>query len=431
MKTDRERKAIWGWTMYDWANSAFATTIMGAVLPIFYSDVAAQGLEKATATAYWGYTQSIAMFIVAILAPILGAISDFSRSKMQFLKFFAYMGMIASSLLIFISTGDYLLCSFLFILGSIGYSGANVFYDAFLPEIAAKEEMDYISTKGYAFGYLGGGLLLLVNILMIMKPGLFGIPNSLWGTRLSFLTVGIWWFIFSIPLFKNVIEDRKNASTPNGSYLMIGFKRVRSTIIEISKYRDLTKFLIAFWLYNDGIGTIIKMASIYGYEIGINKNHLIGALLLTQFIGIPFSLLFGKIAKPLGPKKALYIALGIYTIITILGWQMSSPIHFWILAVMVGFVQGGAQALSRSIYSSMIPKGKSAEFFGFMGISSKFASIFGPFIFGLVSQLTGASRNGIFALVAFFIVGMVILSTVDIEKGRKAANQSNADQLCS
>lgn len=417
-KVYKNKKAIRSWIMYDWANSAFATTIMVAVLPIFYTDVAAKSLEKTKATSYWGYTTSIAMLIVAILVPILGAISDHSKSKKRFLQFFAFMGIIATCLLIFVNTGDYLLCSILFILGNIGFSGANVFYDSFLPEIANNDEIDSVSTKGYAMGYLGGGLLLIVNLIMIKLPHIFFLPNELWGTRAAFLSVGVWWSVFSIPLLKNLKEKGKPQSRNNKSYIAIGFSRILSTFKEIKKYKELFKFLIAFLLYNDGIGTVMRMATVYGREIGIGQTDLIGALLLTQFVGIPFSFLFGYIASKIGTKKSIYISLTIYIIIVTWGFFLDTARDFWILAFLVGTVQGGSQALSRSLYGSMVPKNKSAEFFGFLGISSKFAAIFGPFIFGLVAQLTGSSRYGIVSLIIFFVVGLLLLSRVNEEEGR-------------
>ncbi len=425
------KKTIFGWTMYDWANSAFATVMMSAVLPIFYTKVAGANLEATTATAYWGYTQSIAMLIVAFLAPILGAIADYSRSKKKFLTFFLFMGAIASSLLFFSGEGDYLLVSFLFIIGMVGFSGGNVFYDAFLPEIAPRNQIDYISSKGYAYGYIGGGLLLFIALMMIQKPDLFHIPGAtddaktLLATQLSFLSVGIWWILFSIPLFRHVHEDRSLAvqEKRTQSYFVIGIKRVSSTFKELTRYKELLKFLIAFWLFNDGISTIIKMATIYGSEIGIGTNDLITALLITQFVGIPFALLFGKLAGKIGSKQALYISLGIYVLIVMLGYFMQSALHFYILAIMVGFVQGGSQAISRSIFGSMVPIKRTAEFFGFYGISSKFAAIFGPLLFGIVGQLTGSSRNGIVSLIIFFVVGIWLLSKVNIEKGQQEAYQ--------
>lgn len=420
----RYNKTAVSWMLYDFGNSAFATTIMAAVLPIFYYDVAAVGLGENLAESYWGYSQSIAVLIVAILAPILGAISDYSGAKKKFLRFFAFMGMIASILLAFVGEGEYIFASILLIIGNIGFSGANVFYDAFLPEIAKDEnEMDKLSASGFAFGYIGGGILLAVNILMITQYGWFGIPDATMASQLSFASVGLWWFIFSIPLLKNVREEKKAAVKREKSYVAIGFSRVINTFKEIKQFKYLLIFLIAFWMYNDGISTIIRMATIYGRGIGIDSNSLIIALLITQFVGIPFTFFFGWLATKITPKRALYLTLYIYIGVVILGYFMASALHFYLLAICVGMVQGGAQSLSRSIYGRMVPANKQAEFFGFYGISSKFAAIFGPFLFGFVGQLTGSSRLGIISLLIFFIVGIILLRLVNIEKGVQQAKQ--------
>ncbi|WP_430787865.1 MFS transporter [Virgibacillus flavescens] len=418
-----DKKTVRSWMLYDFGNSAFSTTIMAAVLPVFYYDVAAAGLDDSLATSYWGYSQSIAVLIVAILAPLLGAISDYSASKKKFLRFFAFMGMIASILLGFIGEGDYMFASLLLIIGTIGFSSANIFYDAFLPEIATDDDMDKISANGFAFGYIGGGILLAINILMILKYQWFGIPNATVASQLSFVSVGIWWFIFSIPLLKNIKEEKKAPVKRDKSYVSIGFTRVTTTFKEIKQYKQLLIFLLAFWMYNDGISTIIKMATIYGRDIGIDSNSLIAALLITQFVGIPFTFLFGWIAKKITAKKALMITLYIYIGIVILGYFMTTALHFYLLAVCVGLVQGGAQSLSRSIFGRMVPANKHGEFFGFYGISSKFAAIFGPFLFALVGQLTGSSRLGIISLVVFFVLGIILLRFVNIEKGMAEANK--------
>ncbi|WP_405103808.1 MFS transporter [Oceanobacillus sp. FSL H7-0719] len=409
--------------LYDFGNSAFATTIMAAVLPVYYSSVAGSGLEEGMATSYWGYSQSISVLIVAVLAPILGAISDFSAAKKKFLQFFAFMGIIASILLAFVGEGDYILASVLFIVGSIGFSAANIFYDGFLPEIAEKDEMDRVSSGGFAYGYIGGGVLLTINILMILNPGWFGLPNTVVATQLSFASVGIWWFIFSLPLIKNIKEEKKIKAERDKSYLAIGFSRVGNTFREIKQYKQVLIFLLAFWLYNDGISTIMRMATIYGAEIGIAGNDLIIALLITQFVGIPFTFFFGWLASKITAKRALYITLITYMLITIVGYFMTSALHFYILAITVGMVQGGAQSLSRSIFGRMVPANKHAEFFGFYGISSKFAAIIGPFMFAFIGQITGNSRYGIISLIFFFIAGIIILRFVDIEKGIEEAKQ--------
>ncbi|TQS76587.1 MFS transporter [Ornithinibacillus gellani] len=421
----KRKKTVFSWVLYDFGNSAFATTIMAAVLPVFYYDVAAKGLEENLAASYWGYSNSIAVLIVAIMAPILGAISDYSAAKKKFLRFFAYMGMIASVLLAFVGEGDYIFASILLIVGTIGFSGGNVFYDAFLPEITDEKEIDRVSASGFAWGYVGGGILLAINVLMILKPNLFGLPHATAASQAAFASVGVWWFIFSIPLFKNIREEKKTAVKREKSYVAIGFSRVAGTFKEIRQYKQLLIFLLAFWMYNDGISTIIKMATIYGKDIGIDTNSLITALLITQFVGIPCTFFFGWLANKISAKKALTLSLYIYMGIVVLGYFMTSAFHFYMLAVCVGFVQGGAQSLSRSIFGRMIPANKHAEFYGFYGISAKFAAVFGPFIFALVGQLTGSSRLGIVSLVFFFIVGIILLKFVDIEKGMEDARRQS------
>ncbi|SEB09038.1 MFS transporter, UMF1 family [Thalassobacillus cyri] len=416
-----KKKPVLSWVFYDFGNSAFATTMMAAVLPIFYYDVAAAGLKESLAASYWGYTQSIAVLIVAVLAPVLGAISDYSAAKKKFLMFFAFMGMVASILMAFVGEGDYLLASILMVFGTIGFSGGNVFYDAFLPEVADEDTIDKISAWGFAFGYIGGGVLLAINLLMIMQPALFSIANTLIATKLAFVSVGVWWLVFSIPLFKNIFEEKKVKPKRTKSYVRIGFNRVGTTFKEIKQYKQLFLFLIAFWLFNDGISTIIKMATVYGRDIGISSNDLILALLITQFVGIPFTFLFGWIAGKITAKKALSLSLVVYIMIVIIGYFMTSAFHFYVLAICVGMVQGGAQSLSRSIFGRMVPGDRHAEFFGFYGISSKFAAIFGPFLFAIVGQLTGSSRLGIMALLVFFVLGLVLLQKVDVEQGTKDA----------
>ncbi|MDP7556168.1 MAG: MFS transporter [Nitrospinota bacterium] len=424
---NRSSKIIHSWCMYDWANSAFAATIMAAVLPSFYSSVAGANLEKTIASSYWGYTNTIAMLIIAFSAPILGAIADHLGRKKVFLSWFVCTGVLATALMVLISKGDWLLASTLYIFGRIGFAGANIFYNSLLPHIVDKDRIDRVSALGYAYGYLGGGLLLTINLLMIMKPALFGIFNAEWGVRLSFITVAVWWALFSFPLLSNVPEPKmlkgQGARVKNqrslkeiGNPIKTGFSRLRSTLREIKQYRELVKFLLAYWLYNDGIGTIIIMAVIFGAEIGIGQSHLIGAILLVQFVAIPFSLIFGRLAERIGAKNSILSALFTYGLITVLGYFMTEAIHFWVLAFMVATVQGGAQALSRSMYSSMLPKEKSAEFFGFYDVSSKFAGIIGPAVFGIVGQITGSSRYGILALILFFAAGGLLLITVKQEK---------------
>jgi MFS transporter, UMF1 family len=420
MNISQHKRAIQAWTMYDWANSAFATTIMAAVLPIYYAQVAGAYLEGNLATVYWAYTSSISLLLAAIASPVLGAIADFRGMKKRFLAVFMFIGVAGTALLYFVRTGDWLMASIFFVIGEIGFAGSLVFYDALLPHVAGADEIDQVSARGYAMGYLGGGLLLAVNLAMIMLA-----PDEMTGlmTRLTFLTVALWWFVFSIPVLRWVSEPPRRVMPHEVGLnpVRAGFSRLAATFRDIRRYRNLFIFLVAFWFYNDGIGTIIKMATIYGAEIGIGTTALIGTLLMVQFVGIPFSFLFGWLAKKIGTKPSIYIALGVYTLITIIGYFMSQEWHFWALGFAVATVQGGSQALSRSLFGRLAPKSKSAEFFGFFSVSEKFAGIMGPFLFGLVGQLMGSSRLAIISLIIFFVVGAALLSRVNVEEGVRTA----------
>jgi UMF1 family MFS transporter len=419
------RRAVSSWCLYDWANSAFATTVMAAMYPPFFRSLAeTAGVDGATATAYWGYTASVALLLITLAAPVLGAIADSAAARKRFLAAFVVVGVVATASFVTNGTDTWRLAAVLFILANIGFAGANVFYEALLPGLARGTELDRISTRGYAVGYLGGGLLLIVNAAWVLQPGLFGMPSAAWAVRASFLSVAVWWALFSIPLFLHVPEPpRTGAPVPRG-VVHEGFTRLATTFREIRRYRQLLVFLIAFWIYNDGISTIIKMATAYGDEIGIGLGHMVGALVITQFVGFPCALLFGRLAGGIGAKRAILLALAVYAAICIAGYFMSRPWHFWLLAAAVGTVQGGAQALSRSLFASMVPRHKSAEFFGFFSASAKFAGIFGPLVFGLVSQLTGASRLSIVVLIVFFIAGAILLARVDEEAGARAAREA-------
>lgn len=653
------KRRIRAWTMYDWANSAFATTILAAVLPIYYSQVAGATLPSAaTATAYWSTGLSISLFITAIISPILGTISDVMRGKKKFLSFFITIGVITTGLLIVIQRGDWILASILFIFGRIGFTAANVFYDALLPHVARDEDQDRVSTRGYAMGYLGGGILLAINVAMIQYLGE-------WGPRLSFLSVAIWWAVFSIPVLTRVPEppaapsplDRaKGAFGQIADVVSISIDRLKETFRDIQQYRELFKYLLAFLIYNDGIGTIIGVAAIYGAELGFGSVELILALLMVQFVGIPFSLVFGRlpsanekrrpfflafvifnlialpivgvlgtsflpgdvagvppapyadigahlgegnyqvsgneistigdwdvltvsaedlgtdddaayaissesgaalslafngeeveltyragpsggiwavemdgqpllddksgdpieidsyqetvrygeteviqadspgehtlrltnsgrsnsasqgteisisqatvlpprrvsnllvvigiilaveaiglliasiIAKPvfsklaegMNTKRSIILALSVYAVIAVWGYFLDSVIEFWFLAWMVAVVQGGSQALSRSLYASMSPAAKSGEFFGLFGIMEKFSSIVGPLIFAGAVATFGSSRPAILSIIVFFFVGGYLLTRVNVEEGRRLANEEDARLL--
>ena len=429
------RPALRGWVMYDWANSTMVTTVVAAVFPIFYYSVAGAGLPDGVATFRFSVATTIGLALVAVLAPILGAIADVTASKKRMLGGFMLLGVGAVGAMFFIRQGDWLLASTLFIIANIGAGASFVFYDSLLPHIAAPDEIDRVSTSGYAIGYLGGGILLALNLAWISNPGAFGLPSGPGLTsaeaslpaRLAFVSVAAWWLVFSIPLFRKVPEPPRGFEmdeAPGQKTIRVAFTRLGETFHELRGYRQAFLMLLAFLIYNDGIGTIIKMATIYGTEIGIEQNALILAILIVQFVGVPFSFAFGSIASKVGAKRSIFVGLVVYAGISVLGYFMTSATHFLILAGLVGMVQGGTQALSRSLFASMIPRHKSGEFFGFFAVFEKFAGIFGPAIFALTIALTGSSRNAILSIILFFIAGAILLAMVDVDEGRRVAREA-------
>ncbi len=418
------RPELRAWAMYDWANSAFATTIMAAVLPIFYVDVAAATRPEAMRTAYWAYTQSVALLVVALISPVLGAVADFMGAKKRFLAAFMGLGVTGTALLFFVGRGDWLFGSALFVVGNLGFGAANVFYDSLLPHVANEEERDRVSTAGYAMGYVGGGLLLALNLWWILAPATWHFSGAEQATRASFVSVAVWWAVFSVPLLRMVREPPPRLESDEAvrmNPVRVGFTRVIETLGEVRQRRQAFLFLLAFWLYNDGVGTIIKMATAYGAEVGIDRTVLIGTLLVVQFVGIPFAFAFGALADRIGTRNGIYIALAVYTVIACLGYFLREAWQFVALGVLVATVQGGVQALSRSLFASLIPSGRSSEFFGFYSVSSKFAGLIGPLLFGVVTTLTGGSRLSIVSLIVLFVVGGFLLSRVDVEEGRRQA----------
>ena len=417
------RPELRAWAWYDWANSAFMTTIVAAVFPIYYAKVAADGLADATAMFRFGIATTIALAATAVLAPILGALADATGGKKRMLAAFAGIGIAATAGLALVGRGDWGLALALFMLGNIGIYGSMSFYDALLPHIAKPEEVDRVSAAGYALGYLGGGVLLAINLTWIQRPAWFGFPDAGAATRAAFISVAVWWALFSIPLLRRVPEPAVDPAAAAGASLRTAFVRLTHTLREIRRYRHAFTMLVAFMLYNDGIGTIIRMATLYGTQIGIDQGGLIGALLLTQFIGVPAAFLFGAVASKVGAKPAILGALVLYIVITVLGFRMKTAGDFMVLAALVGLVQGGSQALSRSIFASLIPKDRTAEFFGFFAVFEKFAGIFGPLLFSAAVVLTQSNRAAILSIILFFVAGGALLVTVDIDEGRRAAER--------
>jgi UMF1 family MFS transporter len=426
------RPELRAWAMYDWALSAVQTTVMVAVFPIFFIQVAGARVGDTAANQQWATSNSIATLVVAVLSPILGAVADYAAAKKKLLLGSMVVGAMACAGMYFIGRGDLALASALFILSAIGAAAASVFYEALLPHIASESEVDRVSSAGYAIGYLGGGVLLAINLAMILKPVLFGIPTAdpTLPTRLAMVSVAVWWLVFSIPLFRRVPEPpkvREPDETARGSVVKAAFTRLGETFHELRGYKQAFLMLTAFLIYNDGISTIQKMAAAYGTELGIDRGALIAAILIVQFVGIPFTFLFGTLAGRIGAKRSIFLGLLVYCGISVLGYFMRNATHFFVLAGMVGMVQGGTQALSRSLFSTLIPRHKSGEFFGFYSVFNKFAGIFGPLLFAGTIGATGSSRNAILSVILFFIVGASILLFVNVEEGERVARAAERD----
>ena len=430
------RPELRAWAMYDWAVSAVQTTIMVAVFPLYFVDIAKLDLPESRATQAIATANTIVAIVLAVLSPVLGAVSDYVAAKKRMLGASMVVGAAAVAGMFFVQQGDYRMALVLFVISLIGATASTVFYDALLPHIASEAEIDRVSSAGYAIGYIGGGLLLALNLAWILKPQWFGLPagpnlsdaDRTLPTRLALLSVAIWWVVFSIPLFRRVPEPPRTREADegrDGNVLIVPFVRVAETFRALRGYKHAFLMLLAFMIYNDGIQTIQKMATTYGKEMGIANSVLITAILVVQFVGVPFSFLFGAIANRIGAKRAIFIGLLVYAGISILGYYMRTAAHFVLLAAMVATVQGGTQALSRSLFASLIPTHKSGEFFGFYSVFEKFASIFGPLLFWITIATTGSSRNAILSVILFFAIGALVLSRVRVKEGQAAAREAD------
>ena len=406
------RKEIISWSLYDWANSAFATTVMAAFFPIFFSQYWSYGADSAESTFFLGMGNSLASLLVAVMSPIIGAIADKGSYRKKLLILFAFLGAASTAGLFLVSMGMWPLAIILYVIANIGFASANTFYDSLLPTIASEKKVDFVSSLGYSLGYIGGGLLFLLNVLMYLMPQTFGLADEIMAVRLSFLMVGIWWIVFSLPLFIFVKE-------PEGENLSLstavkdGFGAVKKTLSSLKKLKNTALFLVAYWCYIDGVDTIIRMATDYGTALGFSSSSLIVALLITQFVAFPSALLYSFFGHKIGIKKALLVAIAGYAVIACFGFFMTNETQFYILAVCIGLFQGGIQALSRSFYSRLIPEAQSSQFYGFFNMLGKFAAIIGPLLIGVVSLITGQQRYGILSLIILFVAGGIFLSKVD------------------
>jgi UMF1 family MFS transporter len=435
------KKAVWGWAMYDWANSAFATTVMTGFFPVFFKQYWSVGVDVNLSTARLGLGNAAAGLMVALAAPILGAVADRGSARKRFLALFAYLGVLMTASLYFVGQGQWTLALVVYAMGLIGFSGANVFYDALLPEVAGEKEIDFVSGFGFSMGYLGGGLLFLLNVLMVVMPQRFGLADAGQAVRLGFLSVALWWGFFTLFILFWVPESPGTGTqTTTGGIWSGGFAQLKHTFGRIRHMKTVLLFLCAYWLYIDGVDTIIRMAVDYGMSLGFDANDLLLAVLVTQFVGFPAALGFGRLGQRLGPRKGIYIAIGVYVVATFWGIAMTRKEEFYVLAVVIGLVQGGIQALSRSYYTRLIPADKSAEFFGFYNMLGKFAAIIGPVLVGgvglfmrriliptdptatdLVQVGALAARWSMASVLILFAAGAILLYFVDEEKGKAQA----------
>lgn len=421
MGAGNSKKSVFSWALYDWANSAFATTVIAGFFPIFFKQYWSAGADVTVTTFRLGAFNSIASLIIVVLAPVLGAISDRWGTKKKFLLFFALMGILMTGSLYLVAEGDWGLAVILYILGLVGFSGGNIFYDSLLVDLTDSKTVDFVSALGFSMGYLGGGILFALNVFMTLKPGLFGLAGQSEAIRISFLMVAAWWAIFSIPVFIFVKETRPGDGLRGLKAITGGLRQLSLTFTEIRRLRVVFLFLLGYWLYIDGVDTIVRMAVDYGLSLGFKANSLIVALLITQFVGFPSAIAFGKIGERFGPKTGILIGIGVYITVTAWAFFMTSVTEFYVLAISIGLVQGGVQSLSRSLYTRIIPSNKSAEFFGFYNMLGKFAAVIGPVLMGWIGVVSGNSRFGILSIILLFTGGAILLLLVDEEDGIQMA----------
>ena len=428
MGVPEDRRAVLGWTFYDWANSAFATTVMAGFFPVFFKQYWSAGVDTTLSTARLGLANSISGVLVAAAAPLLGAIADKGSSRKKSLFFFAVMGIVMTSGLFMVSRGDWALAVALYVIAVVGFSGGNIFYDALLPSVAAPEKRDWISSLGFGMGYLGGGLLFALNVWMTLRPETFGFEDSAAAVKFSFVCVGAWWAVFSVPLLLFVPEPRYDRPAGSG-VVREGLRQLAATFREVRHLRTIFLFLLAYWLYIDGVDTVVRMAVDYGMSLGFDPNSLIVALLLVQFIGFPAAIAFGALGQKLGTRRMIFAAIAVYLAVSIWAAFMDTVREFYMMAAAIGLVQGGVQALSRSFFSRIIPADKAAEYFGFYNMLGKFATVMGPMLIGGVAlavrsagvSATTSSRVGIASVALLFAAGGILLWFVDEEKGRQEA----------
>jgi UMF1 family MFS transporter len=407
------RRSVVAWALYDWANSSFATTVMAGFFPVFFKQYWSAGSEATVSTFRLGIGNGIASAVIALLAPLIGAVADRGGARVKLLLLFTVLGVAMTAGLYWVERGQWPLAVLFYALASVGFSGGVAFNDSLLLDVADESELDLVSSYGYALGYLGGGLLFLVNVMMTLKPQLFGLADAAQAVRVSFLTVAAWWGLFTVPLLLFVRERQPAIPLRPLAALRAGWSELWRTLSHLRAYRAMTLFLAAYWLYIDGVNTVIKMAVDYGLSLGFASKSLIVALLVTQFVAFPAALAFGWIGKRFGPRSGIQLSIGVYLGVTIGGYYLQTVAQFYALAVIIGLVQGGIQSLSRSYFARLVPPDKSGEFFGFFNMMGKFAAVIGPVLMGWVALVTGSSRLAILSIAVLFAVGAVLLWLVN------------------
>ena len=403
-------RPVFSWALYDWANSVFATTVIAGFFPVFFKQYWSAGADAVTSTAQLGFANAIGSVFILIAAPVLGAVADGGAFRKKFLGAFTALGVAGSAGLWFVGQGDWSTAAIVYVMASIGFSGAIVFYDALIVAVSPADRYDEVSAFGYSLGYIGGGLLFALNVAMTLSPGSFGLAGPAEAVRLSFVMVAAWWLVFSIPLFRHVPEPPRIGEA--ASAVAAGLRSLAKTLRQYRTHRMAGLFLLAYFFYIDGVHTIIRMAVDYGLSLGFPSDSLIVALLIVQFIGFPAALGFGLVAGRIGPKPALYFGVAVYVAVTVWAYFMTTVAEFYVLAVVVGLVQGGVQAISRSLYARFVPAAHSGEFFGFFNMIGRFAAIIGPSLVAVTGLLTGSSRLGILSVVVVLVAGMVLLTFV-------------------
>jgi len=420
----RQSTKVISWALYDWANSAFAITVMSAFFPLFLKQYWSDGADATLTTFRLGLANSIGGIVIALLSPILGAIADQGGTRKRYLIFFAAMAIVMTGALQFAARGDWPLAIALYVLAVIGFSGSNSFYDALLVSVAGEPQLDKVSSLGFALGYLGGGLLFALNVAMVLWPARFGLVDASESVRLSFGMVALWWAIFSVPLLVFVQEPDAAGPLSGRSAASAGIRQLAATFRDIRRLRIVLLFLLAYLLYIDGVGTMARMALDYGMALGFDEKKLIVALLITQFVGFPASLAFGHLGARFGAKAGITIGLGTYIAATLWAYWMESTWEFYALAVVIGLVQGGVQSLSRSLFARITPAARTGEFFGFYNMLGKFAAVLGPLLMGSAALATGSSRAAVLVILALFIAGGILLYFVDEREGARLAKET-------